>query len=178
MEYKINENLIIEAESENEEFGLISFYHPLTFNPSINDEYIFLDDQDAHCYNHGQIEFEIETRSVQEYLDILSHLVEYGWAYDIQITDKMTWNLLVSGSASKNISKKSLFTVNKIKQIYKKENSLYQILSAGYIICLRMSYNRLNKFRNDIKSIPGYKIVWAIGGDVFKDSKRDKYIIK
>lgn len=50
MEYKINENLIIEAGSENEEFGLISFYHPLTFNPSINDEYIFLDDQDAHCY--------------------------------------------------------------------------------------------------------------------------------
>lgn len=168
MEHVITENLIVDVENEDEEFALVEC--PLSPEASPQDYYSYYAYDKKHRLNSGQRIIRLWVRSLQEYLETLAHLVKNGWTHDIIIKDG-TWNSLVRDTefieVDKETGKKQVYiedkmtplTVNKIKR----ENLLTETLNvvlAVFPIDVRVDFKKLEKFRNDLKSMPGYKIRW------------------
>lgn len=158
-EYKLKEDLIVYLESENEEFGLISFSEPFTFWKDYHQDYfVFNDSGNMNHYNLGQMSFLICLNTLQEYLEIMSYLVKGGWINNINL-ENTTLQKLFYGANYLEKDKKILYNINKIIGIAGDYTSDL-ISETKYFIDFRLNWKDLEKFRNDFLSIPGYKVVW------------------
>lgn len=164
MEHVITENLIVDVENEDEEFALVEC--PLSPEEGPQDYYSYYAYDKKYRLNSGQRIIRLRVRSLQEYLETLAHLVKNGWTHDIIIKDNKTWNSLVRETEFCEVDeggKKHIYiedkvtplTVNKIKDA----GSLSAILGV-FSLDVRVDFKKLKKFRNDLKSMPGYKIQW------------------
>lgn len=186
MKYKIEENLIIEAESENEEFCFINAFADGTEGiidicPNYKRDlelYKSYSTTDHFYPDRGSRMFYFSVGSLSEYLEVLSYLSESGWTNYLLIDPNKTWGSLIDGRSYKKLFTKNPLTIKKIKEAYNLNKNYYGIDSIfgyagsifGYEIKIRIDFNKLNKFRNDMMGLAGYKCLWKNNGkgDIIK----------
>lgn len=172
---KICENLFIEVIDEHERFSIIGSPEDLYYDTDKKQEDFIFKTQNYYMNNlpFGQRTFSFKLYSIQEYFDVLGYLSYKG--YLKRIGTNISNTLEYCG----NRLERKLWSLEEIrenpKEIYDfimRWNNLQGYMYLEVVI----DRKRLEKFKEDIKSMPGYKFTWLY---VDKTNKEiNDYIVK
>lgn len=157
---QISEEVFIEVKDEKEKFCLIDLREDFYYDPDPSlDEFIFKTQN--YYYRElpfGQKDFCMRTSSLEEFFELVSYFTGKGYCKRMKRSD-IDSQIRYGGPDIK----KKVWSLEKIrenpKEILEYVNRDRPWQGWLYIEII-VDYNKLDKFRQDLKNIPGYKIVW------------------
>lgn len=157
MEINLFENIYLDVDNKDEEFSVIELREDLCYNPDPKiDEFIFKT-QDYYLRDlpFGQKTFCLKMFSAQEFYEIVAYFTGIGYHHRLNRED-----LDMTGFGGRY--KKEVWSLDKIREDTEKfKNCLWYAPWSGWLyLDIKVDYNKLDKFREDLKHIPGYKVLW------------------
>lgn len=173
----------IEVKDKEEEFCLLFCGLPILYDQNFKgDSRIFLPINPCiFDLNRGQTYIPITCLSVNEYFETIEYLSMKGYYNRIKFHEKL---LHMFWSEYKYKEQKQVWSLERIQ----KEKDFFmdrvRFRNVGELMFeVRVDFNKLNKFREDIKAFSGYKFEWLKElpehefGKFVKNNK-EKYILK
>ena len=157
---QISEEVFIEVKDEKEKFCLIDLREDFYYDPDPSlDEFIFKTQN--YYYRElpfGQKDFCMKASSLEEFFELVSYFTGKGYCKRIKESD-IDGQIQYGGPDIK----RKVWSLEKIrenpKEILEYINNR-RTWSGWLYIDIIVDYNKLDKFRQDLKDIPGYKILW------------------
>lgn len=158
---KILENQFIEVENKEEQFSLITNFNDLYYDvdPAL-DEFLYrVQDYDTLDLPFGQRYFMLNCLSLEEYYDIVGYFIRNGYRKRLKLS-------LSSPHEYKGTHyKREIWTLERLQQErdrFERMLNIFEAFQYQLKIFVKVDRNKLNEFRELLKSIPGYKVNWLL----------------
>ena len=158
---KVLENQFIELENKEEQFSILTTFNELYFdaNPAI-DEFLFrVQNYEMTDLPFGQRYFMLSPLSLEEYYDVIGYFVRNGYRKRLKLS-------ISSPHEYKGTHyKREIWTFGRIqeeKNYFKKAIYVFEPFQYQLRIFIKVDRKQLEKFRELLKGLSGYKINWLL----------------